>query len=73
MLLASFVVASIAFWYPLDAVSLMLAFASCVLCYVDKGETNMSSRINAVSQGICGTERPSSGYLNRWGYLSTKV
>jgi len=44
-----------------------------VLCYIDKGETNMSSRINEVSQGICGTERPSSGYLNRWGYRSTRV
>lgn len=70
-LLTSFVVASIAFWYPLNAVSLMLAFASCVLCYIDTEGTNMSSRITKVSQGICGTERPDSGGRNAW-YNATR-
>ena len=59
-LLASFAVAAIAFWTPLNAVSLMLAFAGCVLSFLGKGENQMSSRIQTVSQGISGTERPGS-------------
>ena len=57
-LLASFVVASIAFLYPLNALSPMLAFASLVLSFVDKGDQDMDKKIATVSQGICGTERP---------------
>ena len=57
-LLASFVVASIAFLYPLNALSLMLAFASLVLSFVNKGDQDMDKKIATVSQGICGTERP---------------
>ena len=45
-LLASFVVASIAFLYPLNALSLMLAFASLVLSFVDKGDQDMDKKIN---------------------------
>lgn len=71
-MLASLVVATIAFWCPLDAVSLMLAFASCVLCYIDKGENNMSSRINQVSQGICETEQLSSGVKNNVEHIAHK-
>ena len=72
-MLTSFVVASIAFWYPLNAVSLMLAFAGCVLCFIDKGEDHMSSRINTVSQGICETERPIQEHSNAWVPRSTEV
>ena len=58
-LLTSLVVASVAFWYPLNSVSLMLAIASCVLNYLDcKEEQKMGKRMQMVSQGICGTERP---------------
>ena len=54
---ASFVVAAISFWYPLNTVSLLLAFAAIIA----EGERAMSSRIKRVSQGICETERPDFG------------
>ena len=72
-MLASFVVASIAFWHPLNTVSLMLAFASLVLCFVSEGGTIMSRRIDMVSQGICGTERPDSDKKRRRLNATIKV
>jgi len=64
LLLMSFVVASISFLYPLNTVSLTLSFVGCVLCYIDQEGTVMRNRITVVSQGICETERPSSGSQN---------
>lgn len=33
----------------------------------------MGKRIKMVSQGICGTERPDSGFQNGWIKRNTKV
>ena len=46
----------------------MLAFAGCILTYIeDEEEIKMSKRIHTVSQGICGTERPRFRILDGCG------
>lgn len=57
-MLISFVVAAISFWYPLNCLSLLLAFAGCLFDLFNKEECTMRKKLATVSQGINGTERP---------------
>lgn len=57
-MLTSFVVAVIAFWCPLNWLSLLLAFASIMVGTTnDWEECAMSKKLEMVSLGISGTER----------------
>ena len=68
--LASLIVALVSLWYPLNVLSLLLAFAGLISTLVDaglfKGGSTMK-KSSLVSLGICGMETTQGLELNRPG------